>query len=61
LSKAFKAKFKKALLTMKPAQLKPVDTELGVDAGPLIPANDKLFAQVRDVIKTVGLKINQIG
>jgi len=61
LSKAFQAKFKKALLTMKPAQLKPVDTELGVDAGPLIKANDKLYANVRDVIKTVGLKINQIG
>jgi len=61
LSKAFRAKFKKALLTMKPKQLLPVDTELGVDAGPLIRANDKLFAQVRDVIKTVGLNINQIG
>ena len=36
LSPEFKAAVKKALLTMTPSQLKLVDAELGVNAGPMV-------------------------
>jgi phosphonate transport system substrate-binding protein len=61
LSKAFQAKFKKALLKMKLSQLKLVDTELGVDAGPLIAAKDSLYSDIRALVKLEHLKINNIG
>jgi len=61
LSMGFQAKFKKALLKMKPSQLKLVDTELGVDSGPLIQAKDSLYADIRNLVKLEHLKISAIG
>src|SRR5215471_19605982 len=61
LSKGFQVKFKKALLKMKPSQLKLVDTELGVDSGPLIAAKDSLYVDIRNLVKLEHLKISAIG
>ena len=61
LSAAFKAAVTKALLKMTPAQLKLVDTELGVDSGPMVAAKDSFYNQIRSVVKAEGLKITQIG
>ena len=61
LPKAFRTAFTKALLKLKPAQLKLVDTELGVDSGPMIPGTDAMFNPVRAVVAAEGLKISQIG
>jgi phosphonate transport system substrate-binding protein len=58
---AFQNAVKKALLKMKVGQLKLVDTELGVDSGPLIPAKDSLFGDIRNLVKLEGLKIKDIG
>jgi phosphonate transport system substrate-binding protein len=57
----FKAAFKTALLKLTPAQLKLVDTELGVDSGPMIPASDSLFQPIRDVVNAEHLGISDIG
>jgi len=61
LPKAFKAAFAKALLKLTPAQLKLVDTELGVDSGPMIPGTDAMFNPVRAVVTAENLKITDIG
>jgi phosphonate transport system substrate-binding protein len=58
---AFQTAVKKALLKMRVGQLKLVDTELGVDSGPLIPAKDTLFGDIRNLVKLEGLKIKDIG
>jgi phosphonate transport system substrate-binding protein len=61
LSAAFRAAVTKALLKMTPAQLKLVDAELGVAAGPMIAAKDSFYNQIRAVVKAEGLKITDIG
>jgi phosphonate transport system substrate-binding protein len=61
LPAAFKAALKKALLKLTPAQLKLVDTELGVDSGPMIPGTDALFKPIRDVVGAENLGIKDIG
>jgi phosphonate transport system substrate-binding protein len=61
LSPAFKAAVTKALLKMTPAQLKLVDAELGVTAGPMVAAKDSFYNQIRAVVKAEGLKITDIG
>ena len=61
LPAAFKTAFADALLKLTPAQLKLVDTELGVDSGPMIPAKDSLFKQIRDVVDIEHLGIKDIG
>lgn len=61
LPAAFQTALKGALLKMTPAQLKLVDTELGVDSGPMIPATDTMFKTIRDVVNIEHLKISQIG
>jgi phosphonate transport system substrate-binding protein len=61
LSSAFKTAVTKALLHMTPSQLKLVDAELGVAAGPMVPAKDSFYNQIRAVVKAEGLKITDIG
>lgn len=61
LSPAFKAAVKTALLKLTPAQLKLVDTELGVDSGPMIAANDAWYNPIRAVINSEHLAISAIG
>ncbi|MBV8598021.1 MAG: phosphate/phosphite/phosphonate ABC transporter substrate-binding protein [Actinobacteria bacterium] len=61
LSPSFKAAVKKALLKLTPAQLKLVDTELGVDSGPMIPANDAWYDPIRAVVNAEHLQISAIG
>jgi phosphonate transport system substrate-binding protein len=61
LSPAFKAALTKALLHMTPAQLKLVDTELGVDSGPMVPAKDSFYNQIRSVVNAEHLQITNIG
>ncbi|HYA07997.1 MAG TPA: phosphate/phosphite/phosphonate ABC transporter substrate-binding protein [Gaiellaceae bacterium] len=61
LPSAFKTAFKAALLKLTPAQLKLVDTELGVDSGPMINGPDSLFQPIRDVVNAEHLGIKDIG
>ena len=61
LSPAFKAAVKKALLHLSIPQLKLVDTELGVDSGPMLPASDGMYKQIRDLVNTEHLDISAIG
>jgi phosphonate transport system substrate-binding protein len=61
LSPAFQTALKHALFKFTPAQLKLVDTELGVDSGPLIAAKDSLFRTIRAIVSLEHLKISQIG
>ena len=61
LPSAFKASFAKALLKLRPAQLKLVDTELGVDSGPMIAATDAMYAPIRALVITEKLGIKDIG
>ncbi len=61
LPDAFQSALKAALFKLSPAQLKLVDTELGVDSGPMIPATDGMFKTIRDVVDIENLKISQIG
>ena len=61
LSPAFKAAVTRALLKMTPAQLKLVDTELGVGSGPMVAAKDSFYNQIRSVVKAENLKITNIG
>jgi phosphonate transport system substrate-binding protein len=58
---AFQSALKKALFKMTPKQLALVDTELGVDSGPMIPAKDSLFKTIRSIVKLEHLKISAIG
>jgi phosphonate transport system substrate-binding protein len=61
LSPAFKAAVTKALLKMTPAQLKLIDTELGVDSGPMVAAKDSFYNQIRAVVAAEHLQITNIG
>src|SRR5262249_30443251 len=58
---AFKAALTQALLALTPAQLKTVDTELGVDAGPMIPAKDSFDAPVRAVATSEHVNFSSIN
>lgn len=58
---AFRAAFRKALFALTPAQLKLVDTELGVDSGRMVPATDRMYQVIRDVIGAEHLDIKDIG
>jgi len=61
LPQAFQTALKAALFKLTPAQLKLVDTELGVDSGPMIPAKDSMFKTVRSIVDLEHLKISDIG
>jgi phosphonate transport system substrate-binding protein len=61
LSAAFKAALKQALFKLTPAQLRIVDTELGVDSGPMIPGTNAMFKPILNVVEIEHLKISQIG
>lgn len=61
LSPAFKNAVKHALLKMTPAQLKLLDTELGVDSGPMIPATDAFYNPIRAIVNAEHLNISVIG
>jgi phosphonate transport system substrate-binding protein len=61
LPAAFRAAVTKALFSLTPAQLKQLDTELGVDSGPMIPGSDGLYKQIRDLVAVEKIDINHIG
>jgi phosphonate transport system substrate-binding protein len=61
LPAAFRTALAKALFSMTPGQLKPVDTELGVDPGPMIPGSDGLYKQIRDLVAVEHIDIKHIG
>jgi phosphonate transport system substrate-binding protein len=61
LPKAFQAALARALFSLTPSQLTSLDAELGVDSGPLIPAKDSLYAQIRAVVAAEKIDINNIG
>jgi len=61
LPAAFQAALRHALFSMTPAQLKLVDTELGVGSGPLIPGLDSFYKQIRAVVAAEHIDINHIG
>ena len=61
LPAAFQAAVKKALLKLTPAQLKLVDTELGVDSGPMVPAKDSFYSNIRALVQAEHLQISDIG
>lgn len=53
---AFQTKVKQALLSLSAKQVSTVDTELGTtNNGPMVPASDALYNQVRAVAKAVHL------
>jgi phosphonate transport system substrate-binding protein len=58
---AFQNAVKQALLKLTPAQLKLVDTELGVDSGPMVPAKDSFYNNIRALVNLEHLKISDIG
>jgi phosphonate transport system substrate-binding protein len=61
LPAAFRAAVKTALLKLTPAQLKLVDTELGVDSGPMVVAKDSFYTAIRNLVTAEHLKITDIG
>jgi len=61
LSPAFRAALAKALFSLTPAQLTSLDTELGVDSGPMIPGHDALYNQIRDLVTVEKIDIKHIG
>jgi phosphonate transport system substrate-binding protein len=61
LPAAFQAAVKSSLLKLSPAQLKLVDTELGVDSGPMVAAKDSMYANIRALVTLEHLKITDIG
>jgi phosphonate transport system substrate-binding protein len=61
LPAAFRSALTKALFSLTPSQLASLDTELGVDSGPMIPGSDALYAQIRDLVATEHIDINHIG
>jgi phosphonate transport system substrate-binding protein len=61
LPAAFQTAVKNALLKLTPAQLKLVDTELGVDSGPMVPAKDSFYNNIRALVNLEHLKISDIG
>jgi phosphonate transport system substrate-binding protein len=58
---AFQNAVKQALLKLTPAQLKLVDTELGVDSGPMVAAKDSFYNNIRALVNLEHLKISDIG
>jgi phosphonate transport system substrate-binding protein len=61
LSASFQSALKTALLALTPAQLKLVDTELGVDSGPMIAATDSFYSPIRAVAKSENLAFSSIN
>ena len=61
LPAAFRAALAKALFSLTPTQLAALDTELGVDSGPMIPGTDALYNQIRDLVAVEKIDINHIG
>jgi phosphonate transport system substrate-binding protein len=61
LPASFQAAVKTALLKLSPAQLKLVDTELGVDSGPMVAAKDSFYTAIRNLVNAEHLKITDIG
>ncbi len=61
LPAAFRQAVAKALFSLTPAQLKTLDTELGVDAGPMIPGRDSLYNQIRDLVAVEHIDVKHIG
>ncbi len=61
LSAAFRKALAKALFRMAPEQLTSLDTELGVDSGPLIAGRDSLYNQIRDLVAVEHIDIKHIG
>src|SRR5215471_4775643 len=61
LPAAFRAALAKALFSLTPKQLTALDTELGVDSGPMIPGKDSLYQQIRDLVGVLKIDINHIG
>ncbi len=61
LGSSFVSAVKTALLHLTPAQLKLVDTELGVDSGPMVAAQDSFYNPIRALVTAEHLKITQIG
>ena len=61
LPAAFQTAFTNALLKLTQTQLKLVDTELGVDSGPMVHAHDSMYAQIRDVVAKEHIDINHIS
>ena len=61
LPAAFQAKVKSALLSLTAAQTAAVDTELGTASnGPMVPATDALYNQVRAVANAVHLNVKDL-
>jgi phosphonate transport system substrate-binding protein len=61
LPATFRQAVAKALFSLTPAQLTSLDTELGVDSGPMIPGSDGLYKQIRAVVAAEHIDINHIG
>ena len=61
LPASFKQALKKALLSLTPKQLTQLDTELGVDSGPMIPGSDSLYKQIRDLVAVLEIDVKHIG
>jgi phosphonate transport system substrate-binding protein len=61
LPASFQAAVTAALLKLTPAQLKEVDTELGVDSGPMIPATDSMYLPIRQVAQSEHLDLSSIN
>jgi len=61
LSPAFRSAVTRALLSLTPKQLAQLDTELGVDSGPMIPGRDSLYKQIRDLVAVEKIDIDHIG
>jgi phosphonate transport system substrate-binding protein len=62
LSPAFQAKVKSVLLSLSAAQTATVDTELGTTSnGPMVPASDSLYNQVRSVAHAVHMNVKDLG
>ncbi len=61
LPAAFQAAVKAALLSLTPSELTKLDTELGVDSGPMIAGSDSLYSQIRSLVSLEHIDIKHIG
>jgi phosphonate transport system substrate-binding protein len=61
LPASFQSALKAALLQLTTAQLKLVDTELGVDSGPMISASDSFYDPIRAVATSEHLAFSSIN
>jgi phosphonate transport system substrate-binding protein len=61
LPSTFKTAFAHALFSLTANDLKAVDAELGVDAGPIIPGKDSLYSQIRQLVSLEHIDIKHIG